>query len=341
MTSRNPFRSCIGGRLWRATLVSLVGLLMALLAAGGAARFVAGSARTPETGPVSVIDARTAWVGLDFTQDGGASWRSHVPVAADRGDFIDMPSGAEPTFFLTARRGWLSGRTSIWMTDDGGETWRSQMAGHFHVITFFKGHGWLGAGDERLVRNYVTSDDGNTWAECGAPWRLSEVAPFNAGMFIDARTGWITVARYDERRRVINSGVARTTDGGCTWETLWWQRPGSVERLGEVQFTDRSFGWLTMISSGALLSTENGGEHWGIVGTPEWIKLWSSYLLDQRHGWILGNTADGPALYTTSDSGRHWTSVSFDDFLAGRRLGREVPPLWGDAFLAKARATRR
>jgi photosystem II stability/assembly factor-like uncharacterized protein len=221
------------------------------------------------------------------------------------------------------------------MTDDGGSTWRRQVPGHIHTMTFEKGAGWMAAGNSKSVQDYVTADRGQNWTQCGAPWRLSELAPLSAVSFISPRTGWITVANYNQRELPLIGGVAKTTDGGCTWETLWRDTKSQGENLTGIQFVDESFGWLTAMYD-RLLETRDGGRHWNPVRMPrEWINLESTYLVDRTHGWIIGSSIRGLALYYTSDDGKHWTSVSKEDFIARRGLATEIPPLWGAAFLAR------
>ncbi len=204
-------------------------------------------------------------------------------------------------------------------------------------MVFVNETGYMAAGDGYSVQNYITADRGQSWTQCGAPWRLSELAPISAVWFLGPRKGWITVADYDERELPITGGVARTTDGGCTWKTLWRDAEGEGEHLAKIQFIDDSYGWLTA-SYSRLLETHDGGVHWKPVAIPKkWMNLEGSYLVDRSRGWIIGSAADGLALYYTSDGGKHWTSVSQADFLARGGLAREIPPLWGHAFLARIR----
>jgi len=204
-------------------------------------------------------------------------------------------------------------------------------------MTFEKGAGWMAAGNGQSVQNYVTADRGQDWTQCGIPWRLSDLAPLSAVSFIRPRTGWITVAKYNQRELPLIGGVAKTTDGGCTWETLWRDTKAQGENLAGIQFVDDSFGCLSE-TYGRLLETQDGGRHWKPVRMPrEWINLEDSYLVDRIHGWIIGSSVSGLALYYTSDDAKDWTSVSKEDFMARRGLAAGIPPQWGAAFLARIR----
>jgi len=321
---------------YRTTALAIVcAAALSSLAATGLVRFVSGPTAKPPVGAVSVIDSRTAWVGLTATHDGGGSWTAWRPSESVAQEFVNGPEYGQTTFFLTATRGWLTGFGSVWMTEDGGRTWSSQVPGHIHAITFINERGWMAAGDGQSVRNYVTENGGQNWVPCGAPWRPSELAPGSGASFLGPQKGWITVAKSDRLERPFAGGVAKTTDGGCTWKVVWRQAPGHWENLTGIQFVDDNFGWLTA-TYGRLLLTDDGGLHWKAVSMPaEWLNLEGSYLIDRTHGWIIGSAPRGLALYYTSDGGRYWTPVSQADFLARQGLAREIPPLWGAAFLAR------
>ena len=148
---------------WIGPLVMVFTAGFDLLATVDVVRFVTEPVGKPPTGMVSVIDSQHVWIGLTYTDDGGASWTARRAPESVAQSFVDMPSYAEPTYFLTARRGWLTGVDSVWMTDDGGLTWRRQVPGHIHTMTFEKGAGWMAAGNGQSVQNYVTADRGQNW----------------------------------------------------------------------------------------------------------------------------------------------------------------------------------
>jgi photosystem II stability/assembly factor-like uncharacterized protein len=236
------------------------------------------------------------------------------------------------TFFVTAKRGWLTGTRSVWMTDDGGLTWRSQVPGHIHTMAFVGDSGWLAAGDGHSVQNYRTEDLGQTWNQCGSSWELSRVAPWSSASFLDARNGWITVGSYNDRELPYLGGVARTMDGGCTWKILWRDSDDPGENMGDIRFVDNSFGWL-FTYYGRLLETRDGGTHWSPVALPEPDFLQSAYLVSRSRGWIIEGTNEGPVLHYTTDAGAHWHSVSNEDIRANRGMAREIPVAWGQALL--------
>jgi photosystem II stability/assembly factor-like uncharacterized protein len=141
--------------------------------------------------------------------------------------------------------------------------------------------------------------------------------------------------QLDERRRPLQNGVARTTDGGCSWRILWWS-PTS-ERLGNIAFIDSTFGWMT--SGQRLLESRTGGTRWQTVKPPRSdFYIESAYLVDRSRGWVIGSPA--PGLYYTNDGGTHWSAVSDSDLRENRGVAREIPTGWGEGLLMKLQAGR-
>lgn len=300
--------------------------------ASDAIRFLSERSKTPDTGVVSVIDARRIWVGLTYTADGGGSWIAWRPPTTASADFdLGAPPTGALTWFITPERGWLTGTRSVWMTDNGGRAWRRQVPGHIHGLAFVGNSGWLSAGDGHIVQNYRTDDSGQNWQSCGSPWEKSKAAPRGYSSFIDPKTGWIIIASYDERELPSDMGVARTKDGGCSWEVSWRDRD-RIADLAAIQFVDRSFGWL-LESRGRLLETTDGGLHWRAVTVPATLFLEGAYLVSRTRGWIVGSPDPNSGLYYTDDGGRHWHAVSREDVRENVGMAREVPVNWGPGFL--------
>ena len=250
-------------------------------AADGAVRFSSAPTETPVTGAaVSVIDDRQIWVGLAYTEDGGATWVARHPPATSALEFDESgPDYGAHTHFITAEKGWLGGLRSIWRTDDGGLSWRAQLPGSRYWMAFAGSSGWLAAGDGNAVENYRTEDVGETWKKCGEPWVLSRAAPWSWASFLDPNDGWITIGSYNDRQLPFRGGVARTMDGGCTWEALWHDDDPS-ENLGSIQFVAGGFGWLFSFH-GRLLETGDGGSHWTPVALPPSWFIEDAYLVSR------------------------------------------------------------
>jgi hypothetical protein len=324
--------------------------LLALILAGwpvgrtqsGPVEFLGSGTEAPSALPrAAVIDRLHAWVGLSHTSDGGATWVAWSPHPKDATSFLNFPSWAQPSFFATDQRGWLSGRDAVWATNNSGRTWVRLFAGHIHAMAFTPGgSGWMGVGDHRKVRNLVSSDKGRTWSVCGEAWVMKSVAPLGSAFFLDGGRGWITVAKYGERELPVIRGIAGTEDGGCTWNVLWWDADNSWEHLGEIRFVDDTFGWLLAAGQGKMRKTLDGGFHWSDLPLPaEKFYLVDGCPIDRERGWIKGFFAEQKEsdsdIFFTPDSGAHWQAISKVDLLEGRGLARDLPQQWRAGFLAR------
>ena len=238
----------------------------------------------------------------------------------------------ESTYFVTTSRGWLKGLERLWLTNDAGLTW-SPVRGDISFPIGFYGRKGSAAGRSpggltncyRQLRRNVD----RVWL----PSAVSSGLPTRSPFFLDARTGWITVATYDEFHRPAEEGIAKTEDGGCTWKTLWWD-PTPEERLLTAQFVDKSFGWVGGIR-GRLLETRDSGLHWqGILLPGPEFYLEDFYLLDRKRGWVLGNFQS--TFYYTLDAGEHWQIVGKSDLVEDQGAAHGIPAAWGAGLLENA-----
>lgn len=288
-----------------------------------------------------MIDAQRVWVGLSRTADGGSTWTARVPPAEGVGEFFDLSAR-----FITESRGWVSGADGVWGTSDKGLTWRKLFSGHIHALGFDRPRtaaGWMAVGGDRVVRNYVTRDFGQTWSRCGREWDMQTVGPFGSVSLVDEKNGFSTVAKFNAQALPLMQGVAQTEDGGCTWRVVWWDTSKSGENWGPIYFVDASFGWLLNATYARLLKTSDGGLHWSEVPLPaSRYQVHSGYLVDRTQGWILGNFTGQPdsasGIFFTPDGGNHWQSVSKADLHSDSGLARHIPLYWGDGFLMKSLA---
>lgn len=171
------------------------------------------------------LNMQTAWVGgvvyspgtvyLYRTDDGGHSWS---PVS------LELPAGAEnyelgidqdQMQFVSAGDGFLiirmsgdSIQTAVYVTDDGGETWRL-------TPTLIPGAGAsdLLSEEEAIIYNgeqfYVTRDAASTWTTIAPDIVFGD--SFAAMEFVNPDSGWVITVAGDRR------SLYRTHDGGATW----------------------------------------------------------------------------------------------------------------------------
>ena len=168
------------------------------------------------TGTVVVNDL--AW--LYVSHDGGSTWYqqslslpSGVPSAQLSllsPTFFSATDGILPVIFsdLITARGIA---TDIYVTHDGGTTWKSTMAlpAAFGTIDFVDTqHGWVTDGTVL----YSTSDGGQHWAKLSPGANFNQVTDLS---FVSSTTGWAIVGQSSN-----SSFLLKTTDGGKTWTPI-------------------------------------------------------------------------------------------------------------------------
>lgn len=276
-----------GGRTWKS-----LGPLPMFRARGNGALF-------PVRGTLNFIDTQNGWrmmgaraqgneeVYIHHTTNGGATWaqiayagsgdvRSGLPFAGHKAGIT----------FLNASAGWVTGyqagcgHTYLYMTGDGGRTWRpqgvplprrmrSQWNGATTPPVFFSIHdGVLPLSIAYSVKDeycedgktaalfYMTHDGGSTWISTTPV----DVAGPPAWSFADMAHGW-----------VVGEGVLyRTVDGGRLWIPI--PLPADLADIHQLDFVSPQVGWAIRGSMwslkrtpGSLLKTVDGGQTWAPV----------------------------------------------------------------------------
>ncbi|TMD43022.1 MAG: hypothetical protein E6I88_02695 [Chloroflexi bacterium] len=187
---------------------------------------------------------------------------------------------------------------------------------------------------------YVTHDGGTTWQAqplAGLPPTLA--CPCDVGstvpVFSSSRDAMMTVSVDTEHTscQPQNGGTAcgtesipgiaivyLTHDGGITWAPH--VLPG-VAAGADPTFIDARTGWygasvlqaapsyLGETTFDKLYVTHDGGSSWNATGTGSGFSGGPMQFISSSLGWALGSLANlQPALLTTSDGGRTWTSLN-------------------------------
>lgn len=183
----------------------------------------------------------------------------------------------------------------------------------------------------------------------GADWTSVAVSGFgpkqgsiHAVHFSDDQHGWVAGGIYrpladgegapnnalsDDRQQVLVGAIARTTDGGLSWE---------MKRFDQAKgrFVDIvSYQRVVLVSGDAgLESTDDGGDTWKDVladlnrrERPDRLEVIGTFVLDERRCWV---TVSGADFLTTSDELKTWQRFS-----PSAELNAEVPPFDELAFV--------
>jgi photosystem II stability/assembly factor-like uncharacterized protein len=197
---------------------------------------------------------------------------------------------------------------------DGGATWTvahrgeitSDSLGDLWDVAFGDAqHGWaVERGSENRPAMILTTSDG------GATWNWQHPGPRGrllAASASGARHAWAVGYRGTMPL------LLATSDGGTTWKEQ--AVPRHVQALYDVAFSDVRHGWALGADRDQttcfVLSTADGGAHWGVSYRANTARLSRLASNGARRCWVVGCT-DGPGkqrpglVVATSDGGAHW-----------------------------------
>jgi photosystem II stability/assembly factor-like uncharacterized protein len=283
-----------------------------------------GPGSTADTGsPTDVIH-----VVVNRTTDGGATWAA----SAIPGNFA---AHAPVLVFVDTRRGYLiaspgrfsSGGSSVFRTDDGGETWRAIGSGSWLgplVAASDESTLWAGAQQSASpVSSYsllvVSRDGGRTWQDAQLPSLKGQIGGAEVWLdgppaFTDASTGIVTTTGMKGSGR--QTRIYQTADAGRSW-TLVTDLP--VEAAAGPALLDANHWLLPRVNPLGMLATHDGGDTWKEIeasglASDGWI-VWMA-ALDPTHAAAIvptGHSYPGPAmLQVTSDGGQTWSRPSLE-----------------------------
>ncbi|MBX3158326.1 MAG: hypothetical protein KF773_20320 [Deltaproteobacteria bacterium] len=269
------------------------------------------------------------------TDDAGATWQQ---VLEQKGTFVRALG------FLDEQRGFagnigpdsfpgVTDETLLYRTTDGGRTWAP--------VALPPGDGARGVcaidiltldtvdSGQRLRKEIVhvggrvngpaslfASDDG------GATWRRLALPPSVAMIldvkFLDPSIGFLFAGTDPDSAR-SHGLIAKTSDGGRTWRTVYQSaRPHELMWKGHCPTRRTCYATLQNYSVQAeapdatpkrfVVKTEDGGDTWRelpLVEDPK-VQEFGVAFVDERRGWV----GAAPTGFATADGGATWTPAA-------------------------------
>ncbi len=116
-----------------------------------------------------------------------------------------------------------------------------------------------------------------------------------------------------------NNRIAKTTDGGDTWETTEFAPgyPEYIYRPFTAYFVSPAIGWLGGACSrgseppkGFVVRTTDGGRNWAPQRVPEGLTLQAIGFFNADYGWAGGHSTTSGGLLYTANGGESWQECS-------------------------------
>jgi photosystem II stability/assembly factor-like uncharacterized protein/pimeloyl-ACP methyl ester carboxylesterase len=159
---------------------------------------------------------------------------------------------------------------NLMVSHDGGLTWTSNSMNKdckmlFDIKMFDKNNGFAcAASDEDLEKSNAvilkTSDGGKSWKKVYQSER-----PFECtwkASFPTKEVGYVTIQSYNPDSNVKQQRIAKTTDGGNTWNEINLIEDAGAREFG-IGFIDENHGFVGTMNSG--YETKDGGLTWAPV----------------------------------------------------------------------------
>jgi photosystem II stability/assembly factor-like uncharacterized protein len=132
----------------------------------------------------------------------------------------------------------------------------------FDINMFDKDNGIVCAASDEDVEKanaliLKTNDGGKTWKkvyQSNRPYETTWKASFPT-----PRTGYVTIQSYNPDPSVKQQRIAKTTDGGDTWEEVNLVEDAGAREFG-IGFVDENHGFVGTMNSG--YETKDGGKTW-------------------------------------------------------------------------------
>lgn len=156
---------------------------------------------------------------------------------------------------------------NMMVSHDAGVSWKSYSMNEnckmlFDIKMFDKNNGIVcAASNEQIEESNAlilkTSDGGKTWKKV-----YQSTRPFETtwkASFPTRQIGYVTLQSYNPDPNVKQQRVAKTTDGGNTWQEINLVEDAAAREFG-VGFIDENHGFVGTMNQG--YETKDGGKNW-------------------------------------------------------------------------------
>lgn len=270
----------------------------------------APAASTPVLTSIRMIDTSNGWAltksAVLKTSDGGRHWQNVQP----QGQSLGMNPHGE---FLTTQQAWVAWQAApeyatqqsitIIHTSNGGLSWQTVtinnvVGGLVDAPRFINlQQGWLVTSHAEgmlhyTVTTYRTTNGGQSWLRMG---QIRSTAVTGVS-FLNAQLGW---AGIEWPGNTVN--VQKTTDSGQSWQQVQLPAPTGVNDLNGIGNT---------------------------LTTPP--VLFGATGLLPAHISVGAQPTTHLTIYTTHDSGAHWTSGALADFDSNDVYVADSQHIWAE-----------
>ncbi len=256
------------------------------------------------SGRIQFVDDTTGFLSgtpdsVFRTTDGGVSWKAILGGSLPR------------AVFGSHNNGYVFGGE---YTTDGGNSWHPSVGssgGQYNCMIFADSIHAYAMGSSRdwnngkpPAPNFERSSDG------GATWEPIYPGP-TTGVNGHAHSGIVNRAIYgiaaisvDTLIAVGDRVIARSLDGGNSWDTVHWEY--TIEGLYGVDFPTEMSG-TTVGGPGLIMHSLDGGQTWARQNSRVLIELNAVQFIDSLTGYTVG---DNGTILKTVNGGFSWVNIS-------------------------------